>query len=201
MKILSSSRYVVAFLVLASFPPAVLLWVAIHPLDAFWRKLGPAWTYGLLGMPVAAYMAAAWLNRRAWLGKDLGSCVPTLAPAALLFVAAMLLLKARRRHLSFGRLSGLPELSPSLYPGKLLTEGIYGRIRHPRYVEVTFINLSYALFANYTGVYLVVALGFPLLYLVVVLEERELRRRFGAAYEEYCRRVPRFVPRLKGGRE
>jgi protein-S-isoprenylcysteine O-methyltransferase Ste14 len=28
------------------------------------------------------------------------------------------------------------------------------------------------------------------------LEERELKTRFGEAYERYCRLVPRFVPRL-----
>jgi protein-S-isoprenylcysteine O-methyltransferase Ste14 len=28
------------------------------------------------------------------------------------------------------------------------------------------------------------------------LEERELKVRFGEAYERYCRLVPRFVPRL-----
>jgi protein-S-isoprenylcysteine O-methyltransferase Ste14 len=32
---------------------------------------------------------------------------------------------------------------------------------------------------------------------VVRLEERELRERFGTAYEEYCRRVPRFVLKLR----
>jgi len=30
----------------------------------------------------------------------------------------------------------------------------------------------------------------------ISLEERELRTRFGAAYEDYCRRVPRFLPSL-----
>jgi protein-S-isoprenylcysteine O-methyltransferase Ste14 len=34
-----------------------------------------------------------------------------------------------------------------------------------------------------------------LLTLVAIeLEEREMRARFGAAYEAYCRRVPRFLP-------
>jgi protein-S-isoprenylcysteine O-methyltransferase Ste14 len=29
---------------------------------------------------------------------------------------------------------------------------------------------------------------------LVLLEERELRDRFGAEYEEYCRQVPRWIP-------
>jgi protein-S-isoprenylcysteine O-methyltransferase Ste14 len=28
----------------------------------------------------------------------------------------------------------------------------------------------------------------------ISMEEREMRSRFGAAYEDYCRRVPRFLP-------
>jgi protein-S-isoprenylcysteine O-methyltransferase Ste14 len=32
----------------------------------------------------------------------------------------------------------------------------------------------------------------------VLLEERELRDRFGAEYEEYCRRVPRYIPKRGG---
>jgi len=38
-------------------------------------------------------------------------------------------------------------------------------------------------------------LSLPLIYFIVRLEERELRERFGTAYEEYCRQVPRFVPK------
>jgi len=33
--------------------------------------------------------------------------------------------------------------------------------------------------------------------IVLVFEEPELRRTFGAEYEEYCRRVPRWLPRLR----
>ena len=39
------------------------------------------------------------------------------------------------------------------------------------------------------------ALSLPTLYLLVLLEERDLRERFGSEYEACCRRVPRFVPR------
>jgi protein-S-isoprenylcysteine O-methyltransferase Ste14 len=54
--------------------------------------------------------------------------------------------------------------------------------------------LGYALIANYLALYLVFALWLPALSLIVRLEESELRERFGPAYEEYCCRVPRFVP-------
>jgi hypothetical protein len=46
------------------------------------------------------------------------------------------------------------------------------------------------------------AVGVPfvcLVYVAIVAAEEEfLAARFGAAYADYCRRVPRFVPRLAG---
>jgi len=88
-------------------------------------------------------------------------------------------------------------VSPQKYPGKLLTDGIFARIRHPRYVEILLAVLTYALFSNYLASYLMFLFGLPMIYLIVLLEERELRQRFGAEYEAYCRRVPRFIPRTR----
>ncbi|MCU0236972.1 MAG: isoprenylcysteine carboxylmethyltransferase family protein [Acidobacteria bacterium] len=197
MKTFNLVRHIMAFVVLACYPPAILLWVAIHPFAQFWRKMGPGWTYALLAIPVAGYMIGAWFFRGTLLGRDLGTSVIALTMAALCIAAGALLNRQRRKLLDFGTLSGLPELSRKRYPGKLLKEGIYGRIRHPRYVEVLLITCGYAFFANYLGAYLVVLLSIPLVYLVTLFEERELRERFGAAYEEYCRCVPRFVPKRK----
>jgi protein-S-isoprenylcysteine O-methyltransferase Ste14 len=48
-----------------------------------------------------------------------------------------------------------------------------------------------------------VHLGWAIVFLTVnliyipALEEPQLRHRFGAAYSEYCRHVPRFLPRLR----
>ncbi|MDH3369164.1 MAG: isoprenylcysteine carboxylmethyltransferase family protein, partial [Gemmatimonadota bacterium] len=91
-------------------------------------------------------------------------------------------------------LSGIPELRKG-DPGRLLTEGIYARLRHPRYVEVILGVISYALVANYLGGYVVVLVTVASMVPLVLLEERELRDRFGDAYDEYARRVPRFIPR------
>jgi protein-S-isoprenylcysteine O-methyltransferase Ste14 len=46
--------------------------------------------------------------------------------------------------------------------------------------------------------YLAVALWVPGIYVIAVLEEKELRAHFGDAYDDYCRKVPRFLPKLKG---
>ena len=57
------------------------------------------------------------------------------------------------------------------------------------------MSFAYVAFANYSGAWVLYALAFPAIHLVVLLEERELRERFGAEYEDYCRRVPRYLPR------
>ena len=92
-------------------------------------------------------------------------------------------------------LIGVPELTAG-ESGELLTTGIYARIRHPRYVQLLLALSAYALFANYSGAYIMAALFWAQIYVVVLLEEAELRDRFGEAYVSYAARTPRFVPRL-----
>ncbi len=192
---MNSVRYFIALVTLISLPPAILLWFAIHPFARFWRKLGPVWTYALLGVPMGLLMVAVFLARRRLLAIDFGTS-PVLITLSVLTIAVGSWMAVRRRKLlTHGILVGLPELSQRRYPGKLLTEGVYAKIRHPRYIEALLWTLGYALFANYLAVYIAFLLAIPGLYLVVLLEERELRERFGAEYDEYCRRVPRFVPR------
>jgi protein-S-isoprenylcysteine O-methyltransferase Ste14 len=192
---MNSVRYFIALVTLISLPPAILLWFAIHPFARFWRKLGPVWTYALLGVPMGLLMVAVFLARRRLLAIDFGTSPPLIALSVLTIAVGGWMALRRRKLLTYGLLSGLPELSRRRYPGKLLTEGVYAKIRHPRYIEVLLWTLGYALFANYLAVYIAFLVAIPGLYLVVVLEERELRERFGAEYDEYCRRVPRFVPR------
>ena len=101
-----------------------------------------------------------------------------------------------RRRLPIATLIGIPELSPRAAGGTLVTEGIYSHIRHPRYLQVMLRLAGFALFANYLALYALLALCLPLIYLIVLFEERELRQRFGEEYERYCHHVPRFLPRI-----
>jgi protein-S-isoprenylcysteine O-methyltransferase Ste14 len=190
-------RYILALLVVVCVPPGVVLWLVIHPFARFWRRLGPGWTYAILSVPALGGMAVLVLARRTLLGADLGTngwLIALAIPCAVMWIALAL---RRRRKLTFRILAGWPELSRD-QPGVLLTDGIYATMRHPRYVEVVLGTAVYCLVANYIGAYIVLAASMAVLYVVVLMEEQELRRRFGEAYDAYARRVPRFIPGYSG---
>lgn len=191
---LDKVAYWLALLTILSVPGAVLFWYLIHPFAGTWRKLGRAPTYliasGLWGL--LAY--GTWQVREPLLRVRYGFDPWLSAAAAALYLIAIYLEIRCRRHLKFHILAGGPELSRD-QPGELLQEGIYSRIRHPRYMSLMFGMTAAALFINYQVIYLLLLACVPLIYGVVLLEERELRQRFGDAYVDYCRRVPRFLPR------
>ncbi len=189
------ARDVFTLMVVAGAPPGIVLWYAIHPFARFWRRLGPGWTYAILMVPVAGFIAAVIAWREQVLAVDFGASPLFMVLALLCLAGGLAIGVKRRRLLTHDILTGRPELSEREYPGRLLTEGIYGVVRHPRYVEVTLWTLAYTLFANHLSAWIVWGLTLPAIWLVVVLEEAELKKRFGAEYEAYCARVPRFIPR------
>jgi protein-S-isoprenylcysteine O-methyltransferase Ste14 len=179
-----------------ALPPSILYWFIVHPFIGFWRRVGARGSLWFLGVFFLGSMAALFPLRHVLLGRDLGTSVVNLVVAAPLLVVSLVISRKRRRHLNLRTLAGVPELAPQTGPG-LLTEGIYGKIRHPRYVEFTLGIIGWALFVNYLGLYAITGLSFILLWIIVLLEERELRERFGQAYVDYSARVPRFIPRIK----
>ena len=187
------ARYVVGVLLVVSMPPAILWWILLHPLVAFWRRLGARRAMGVVSVLMVAMAVALVPCRDALLGRNLGTTWVLVAVAACLTAGAAALAVWRRRFLDSRILSGMPELEGDAR--RLLTEGPYALVRHPRYVEVALWTFAYACFSNYVGAYVLAVLTLPLLHVVVLLEERELAARFGAAWAEYRARVPRYVPR------
>ena len=82
-------------------------------------------------------------------------------------------------------------------PKKLVVEGPYGVVRNPMYWSVGSVMLGEAaVFRSQALVELVAAFLVAVIAFVLFYEEPALRRKFGGEYEEYCRRVPRWFPRI-----
>ena len=193
---LDSIRYWVSVLTLISIPPAFVFWYLIHPFASAWRKLGRPAAYVIVVTLCVTMGYGLWRLRDQMLAVDWGFNGWLTTLGALLYLIAAYLEVQCRKQLKFYILAGGPELSRD-QPGRLLDEGIYARIRHPRYLSLIFGTAGVALFVNHPAMYVMLLALLPMLAGLVLLEERELRARFGDAYVDYSRRVPRFVPRRR----
>jgi len=143
---------------------------------ALWFWLLPGW----LGFRVETAGAACWR----WLAA---------IPSVLGFAVAL------RCVWDFGW-TGRGTPAPMAPPQRLVVVGFYRYVRNPMYVGFA---------AGWIGLWIVfghpdptliataalLALGVHLF--VVLYEEPTLRKKFGADYEEYCRNVRRWWPRLR----
>jgi protein-S-isoprenylcysteine O-methyltransferase Ste14 len=196
---MDSVRHVLGVILIIGVPPAVLFWLIIHPVAGFWRRMGAGITYVLVGGVCTGVAVGLFFFREAVLGTDLGTNTPLITLGILLYGVSAWLSILTKRQLSVRTFSGMPEVSGESSEGGLLQEGVYGTIRHPRYVSVIIGTAGFAMVVNHVGAYLMVLGSIPALLLVVFFEERELVDRFGAAYEEYRTRVPAFFPRFPMG--
>ena len=190
------ARQIAAMMTVGIAFPLFLSWLLIHPFASFWRKLG-GFSYIFVLVFLAGTITA--VNKFYNVHEDLqyfGANSITVWLSIPCFCLSVIMAAYYYKHLDIGVLIGLPEITRENYPGKLLTEGIYSRIRHPRYVGAFFFVLGLALVANAPISYFVAFLLIPLIYIIVFFEERELKKRFGPEYEKYCRKVPRFFPKI-----
>lgn len=81
--------------------------------------------------------------------------------------------------------------------GKLVTTGIYARVRHPQYLG--FLLLTLGMLFEWTTIFTLVLWPFLALlyYRLARTEEKEAEEQFGEEFREYKREVPMFIPRLR----
>jgi protein-S-isoprenylcysteine O-methyltransferase Ste14 len=119
--------------------------------------------------------------------------ITSLIPGALLWAAGLTLLGFTTNL--FARHDG--SLAPWNPPRQLVVVGLYRYVRNPMIsgIYAMLVGETMALRSLWIG-------GWALTFIVgmsshiVFQEEPRLRERFGAAYDDYCAHVPRWVPRL-----
>ena len=147
---------------------------------------------------VVAVVVPAWLAERGGRSPTLGSGpVPLLGQLVglLLLATGLVLFAASLRRFSA---EGRGTLAPWDPPRQLVVRGPYRYVRNPMISGVVFVLFGEALLLASRAhvVWALAVLALNLVY-IPLLEEPGLEHRFGAAYREYCRHVPRVVPRLR----
>lgn len=83
-------------------------------------------------------------------------------------------------------------------PHELVIVGPYRFVRNPMYVAGLIALLGWIIWSPSLPLIVAPFLFFIAAHLFVIgYEEPTLKKKFGAVYEEYCKRVPRWIPRLK----
>jgi protein-S-isoprenylcysteine O-methyltransferase Ste14 len=81
-------------------------------------------------------------------------------------------------------------------PRKFVAVGPYRWVRNPMYVGGIAVLAGFALYLHSPAVLLLAAFFLLLSHVFVTqVEEPGLRKKFGAAYEEYLQTVPRWLPK------
>lgn len=145
-----------------------------------------------------AVLVPIWLARRNDVPLALGTTVPQVlaqvAGLCFLSIGLALFVTSLRRFVSDGH----GTLAPWDPPRQLVVSGPYRYVRNPMISGVLFLLFGEAMILG-SGPHLSWALTFLAVNAVYIplLEEPQLSRRFGAPYAEYCKHVPRLIPRFR----
>ena len=182
-------RWIAAVVLFAQLP-IPLFWFVVHPRVIFWRKRRKAaYVTGLLlsWPPVTAWMV---IYRNSLFRDRLPPLWQIVVGSALIIFEGWIFWRVKN-DLGGARLVGQTELSGG---GEIARNGIYAQIRHPRYAGSFLAILGACLIAGTRVMWAAAGVWCILTLIAISFEERELLARFGAAYQDYCLRVPRFIP-------
>jgi protein-S-isoprenylcysteine O-methyltransferase Ste14 len=156
--------------------PVSIKWITYLSVGILWFVLG-VWTFRHQG-----FLFSLHFNPSIWL-QIVGGI--SLGLALLVDWQVM-------KTLGIKRLMCWVEFKQEKTTEEFVCDGIYKFARHPRYVEYMLISLALGLLTGYIfffGFFLYLIISFAI---ATHFEERELVQRFGDAYRDYQKRVPKF---------
>jgi len=132
------------------------------------------------GASVGDRIAEFWIAFR----RLSGMAIFTIGLAAYLFCSIWLIFFGRGPHVEFDP------------PKVFVATGPYRWVRNPVVITLLATVLGEAVYLGSVGILVLFLAGLPVAHLQVTrLEEPLLRERFGESYVQYCRRVPRWIPK------
>jgi protein-S-isoprenylcysteine O-methyltransferase Ste14 len=136
----------------------------------------------------------------AWKLRALDKFIPVRLPAWSIAPGLVLILAGAALGLATAGLfvfEGRGTPAPFDPPRKFVPRGPYRLVRNPMYVGGICLLLGFGFHLASAAITLLGLAAFLLVHtLVVAAEEPGLRKRFGQEYDDYCRTVPRWIPRL-----
>lgn len=144
------------------------------------------WSWGLLGVAVAAGLVVAWVDRGSFVLDHWGWRAVGIAILGLAEVFNEWAVRTVGRTASRG------------LGGELVREGPYAFTRNPQYLAQSAMVVGLVVLADSTLLALLAVPGIASLLLTPFAEESWLDERHGESYRRYRRRVPRFLGRRSG---
>jgi protein-S-isoprenylcysteine O-methyltransferase Ste14 len=164
------------------------------PASARERKRAAIGTAAFAVAPATAAGLVPWLLTRWEVASPVPGGVPAQIAGALLIGAGAAVIANSFVHFA---VEGIGTPAPFAPPKRLVVGGLYRFVRNPMYVSVAAAVSGQGLLLGQPKLFVALGIGaIPVVAFVRLYEEPTLTRKFGAAYEEYCRNVPRWLPRL-----
>ena len=79
---------------------------------------------------------------------------------------------------------------------ELIVTGLYRFVRNPLYIAGVLVLAGETILFQSVGIFIYCLVMFGVFNVHVLMEETLLAEKFGARYEQYCKSVPRWIPRL-----
>jgi protein-S-isoprenylcysteine O-methyltransferase Ste14 len=150
--------------------------------------------YGIIGPFSLLYIIPQFIMKITNIKSEDGFGFLPVKITGMVFMWSGLVLAIYCAILMFLFAEGTPIVTSA--PKKMLARNIYKYVRNPMMWSLFMIMFGEALTFGQWILFLWLIVMYRIIYLIVVnYEEPQLERRFGEEWVEYCKEVPRWLPR------
>ena len=176
--------------------PLNIIRVTGHLFIRFFRRFG-IFSFLLYIVLCLACAFLIFLNSNLFLQGKMFKNNITISAIGIIFLCLGLFLQVLGfKTLGIKAVFGIPEILSKKEKGILIINGPFLLVRHPLYLGQLFLIIGLLLLTFELSLFLLLAIVIIFVWPVTILEEKELIERFGQAYIDYQKRVPRILPGL-----